>query len=113
MGKCKEDQCGETNCYRVAKCENLTKNEIDFLLTFIPTINYLQKCSDKKTVAYKMFKEQFPTFIVEQEFNYYEYELLNSVIQINIPNKLSTKELLERMSEQGFCKPFCDSFLNN
>ena len=93
--------------------ENLTKNEIDFLLTFIPTTNYLQKCSDKKTVAYKMFKEQFPTFIVEQEFNYYEYELLNSVIQINIPNKISTKELLERMSEQGFCKPFCDSFLNN
>ncbi|MBY0095679.1 hypothetical protein [Mesobacillus maritimus] len=95
------------------KMRKLTENEIDFLLTFIPTITYLQKSPDKKTEVFKMFNEQFPTFFVEPELNYFEYELLDSAIQRNTSNKISTKELLERMSEQGLCKPFCDSLLNN
>ena len=95
------------------KEKNLTENEIDFLVTFIPTLTYLQKKSEKRTVAFKMLKEQFSTFSVDPEVNYLEFEVFNSTIQKNISNKISSKELLERMSEQDLCKPFCDSLLNN
>ncbi|WP_456276387.1 hypothetical protein [Bacillus sp. AK128] len=91
--------------------KKLTEHEIDFLVTFIPTLTYLQKSSEKKPAAFQMLKEQFPTFKVEQDVNYYEYEHFNSAIQTNICNKFSTRELLDRMSEQGLCKPFCESLL--
>ena len=42
------------------KVKNLTEYEIDFLLTFIPTITYLQKSPDKKTRAFNMFKGTIP-----------------------------------------------------
>lgn len=58
-----------------------------------------------------MFKKQFPTFAVELEVNYWEYETFHKTIQKNIENKISTKELLKCMSKQGLCKSFCDSLL--
>ncbi|MBM7602419.1 hypothetical protein JOC75_000389 [Metabacillus crassostreae] len=91
--------------------KNVTENEIDFIVTFIPTITYLQKKPEKTTEAMDMFKKQFPTFCVELEVNNWEYEIVHKTIQKNIQNKISTKELLKRMSKQGLCKSFCDSLL--
>lgn len=93
------------------KENELTANETDFLLTFIPSIVTLKLDSTKTPLVFGMLKKQFSTYIIEPEANYMEFNNFNSAIQKNIPNKISTKELLERMSMQGLCKPLCDSLL--
>ncbi|MDQ0229097.1 hypothetical protein [Metabacillus malikii] len=86
------------------KGNHLTGNEIDFLVTLIPTFTFLQHNPEKKAQAFSMLAEQFPDFYVNPEGNYMEYDVINTTIQKNIPGKISTKEVLRRMSEQGLCR---------
>ncbi len=53
--------------------------KLTFCLPLYQQKHICKKVQIKKE-TFKMLKKQFPTFIVEPELNYYEYELLDSAI---------------------------------
>ncbi|MGE7023728.1 hypothetical protein [Solibacillus cecembensis] len=92
--------------------EQLSSDEIDFLLTFIPNISVIKVQPDKTIVICQSLNNQFPKANLKQEENYLDYDVFESIIRKYTVNKISVKELLIRMSIQKFCKPLCVFFCN-
>ncbi|WP_078380722.1 hypothetical protein [Sutcliffiella halmapala] len=86
----------------------LSESDIDFLLTFIPSISVIKTKPNLKEPVFRMLQEQFPEYIIDSDANHLKFATINSAIQRNIKNKINTEELLKRMSAQGLCRPFCD-----
>ena len=91
--------------------EQLSTDEIDFILTFIPFISVIKVKPDKVVEICQTLNKQFPKAYLKPGDNYLDYEVFESIIQKYTVNKISVKELLIRMSKQRLCKPLCDSFL--
>ena len=91
--------------------EQLSKNEIDFLFTFIPNMSVIKLQPDKTVVICQSLNKQFPKAYLKLEENYLDYDVFEFTIRKYTVNKISVKELLIRMSAQKICKPLCDFFL--
>lgn len=91
--------------------KSLSESDIDFLLTFIPSISVIKSKPNLRKPVFRTLHEQFPEYVIDLDANYLEFSTLNSAIQRNINNKINTQELLKRMSGQGICMPLCDLLL--
>ena len=92
--------------------EQLSTDEIDFLLTFIPFISLIKVKPDKVAEICQTLNKQFSKACLKPGDNYLDYDVFESIIQKYTVNKISVKELLIRMSKQKLCKPLCDFFCN-
>lgn len=88
----------------------LTEQEIDFIMTFIPALSVLEVDREKLPQVSQMLTQHFPTFVIDH-LNNLQFSDVDTVIQTNIPYKISTKELLKRMSAQGLCRLLSESLL--
>ena len=95
------------------KKEELTEEEIDFILTFIPNISVIKLQPTKAVVICQSMNKQFPKVNLKPEENYLDYNMFKFTIQRYTDNKFSVRELLIRMSEQKICKPLCNFFLQS
>lgn len=93
------------------KENQLTDKEIDFVLTFIPALSTLSVDKTKAPHVLNMLNSHFPAFLISENVDYLLFENLDSLLQEYLKAKISTEELLKRMSEQGICKPVSDSIL--
>ena len=91
--------------------EQISTDEIDFILTFIPFISVIKVNADKVVEICQILNKQFPKAYLKQENNYLDYDVFESIIQKYTVNKILVKELLIRMSTQKICTPLCDFFL--
>lgn len=93
--------------------KQLSVDEIDFLLTFIPNVSSVQVQPSNKTVICESMNKQFRKANLNPEENYLDYEVFERTILNYTACKMSVEELLARMSAQKLCKPLCDFLLRN
>lgn len=90
-----------------------TNKEIDFLLTFMPSLSVLDVDYSKSIHVFNMLEQDYPDIPIDKNVNYFQFNSLDSLIQKHVQVGFPTEELLRRMSAQGTCKPVCDRILKS
>lgn len=93
--------------------KQLSVDEIDFLMTFIPNVSMIQMQSSKKAAICELMNKQFPKANLDADENYLDYRVFAVTIRKYTTDKIPVNEFLSRMSSQKICKPLCDFLLIN